>query len=373
MPTIETEFIEPTRDLDIETFWDENKKCLEFTPNKPRCALSFSPDDHWLFEFLSVASTTRYYRDKEYRDSIHKEANRLTREYVGTTFFEEDSWVQSPKRIENLFGCEFTYTEGATPWLTPVTEDPDEFSRVLDRAEEIDIAKWAFPELYLEEWERRKREGRPLPKLGDGSRGPATIMTSVLAPETFMYWVYDRPDLIARFSDLLGRKMVELNAAFRKFGDNEKSRGWWITDDNSALFSPKLYEKYCVPVLERVLDAMAPDGSERYQHSDSAMGHLLDYQRQLGINRVNYGPEIDVGFIRKKMPNAMILGHLPPFLLRNGTPEEIRQRVIEDFRKAGETGGLEATTAGSLAAGTGLGRMRWQMQLVQELCRYDCR
>jgi hypothetical protein len=29
------------------------------------------------------------------------------------------------------------------------------------------------------------------------------------------------------------------------------------------------------------------------------------------------------------------------------------------------------TTAGSLAAGTGVGRMRWFMQVVQEECRYD--
>jgi hypothetical protein len=35
------------------------------------------------------------------------------------------------------------------------------------------------------------------------------------------------------------------------------------------------------------------------------------------------------------------------------------------------TAGLEVTTAGSLAAGTGTGRMRWLMKVVQEECRYD--
>jgi hypothetical protein len=101
------------------------------------------------------------------------------------------------------------------------------------------------------------------------------------------------------------------------------------------------------------------------------MGHLLDLQYELGIRSVNYGPEIDVGLIREKMPNAYILGHVPPFLLRNGSPGEIRQRVSDDFAKAGATGGLEVTTAGSLAAGTGVGRMRWLMKIVQEACRYD--
>ena len=51
------------------------------------------------------------------------------------------------------------------------------------------------------------------------------------------------------------------------------------------------------------------------------------------------------------MPAAYIDGHAPPFMLRNG--------------------GLNVTTAGSLAAGTGVGRMRWLMWVVQNECRYD--
>jgi hypothetical protein len=109
---------------------------------------------------------------------------------------------------------------------------------------------------------------------------------------------------------------------------------------------------------------------QRYQHSDSAMAHLLDQQYELGIRVVNYGPEVDAWLIRDRMPDAYILGHVPPLLLRNGSPGEIRQRVIDDFAKAGATGGLEVTTAGSLAAGTGVGRMRWLMKVVQEECRY---
>jgi uroporphyrinogen decarboxylase len=100
------------------------------------------------------------------------------------------------------------------------------------------------------------------------------------------------------------------------------------------------------------------------------MGHLLEMQYDLGIREVNYGPEVDAGLIRNVMPDAFIFGQMPPFLLRSGTPEQITARVREDFEKAGASGGLEITTAGSLAAGTGLGRMRWLMQAVQEQTRY---
>lgn len=370
MAIIEREFIELTQDLNLEAFWEENTQCMGFTTDKPRCAISFSPDDHWIFGFMDVPSTLRYYRDKAYRDALHKEVNQVTQQYVGRTFFSEDTWEHEPKRIENLFGCYFTYHENSTPWLTPVTEDPDEFARVLDQAEATDMKEWALPEDYLQEWETRKAAGKRLPSLGTGGRGPATIMTSVLKPETVMYWLYDHPDLMARFRDILAEKMVELNTVLRAFSGHSRP-GWWITDDNSALFSPGMYREYCFPVLQRVFEALAPGDAYRYQHSDSAMGHLIDQQYELGIRAVNYGPTVDVGEIRAKMPDAYIHGHTPPFLLREGSPEAIRERVIDDFRKAGATGGLQVTTAGSTAAGTGVGRMRWHMKVVQDECRYD--
>jgi uroporphyrinogen decarboxylase len=370
MSIIEPEFIELTAGLDARAFWAENVQCQAFTTDKPRCSASFSPDDHWVFGFMDVPSTLRYYQDKAYRDELHQAVNRITLEYVGMAFFSEDTWEHQPKRIENLFGCTFTYHEGSTPWLTPVTDDPQEFARVLDQAEETDLRPWSFPDEFLAEWERRDKEGKPLPLLGTGSRGPATIMTSVLDPQTCIFWMIDHPELMRRFRDLLADRMVAFNTILREFSGNT-TQGWWITDDNSALFNRKLYREFCFPVLEQVLKALAPGDARRHQHSDSAMGHLLDMQYELGIRSVNYGPSVDAALIREKMPDAMIHGQMPPMLLRNGTPQEIRQRVVADFEKAGVTGGLNVTTAGSLAAGTGVGRMRWFMQVVQEACRYE--
>ena len=78
-----------TTRLDVQEFWTENAGCEAFTTNKPRCALSFSPDDHWLFEFTHAPSTLRYYQDKAYRDQLHREANQVTSTYVGRTFFRK--------------------------------------------------------------------------------------------------------------------------------------------------------------------------------------------------------------------------------------------------------------------------------------------
>ena len=369
MAIIEEEFLELTKGLDIKSFWKKNDLCWICSTSKPRAPVSFSPDDHWLFSFLNVKDTISYYKDKTYRNRLHKEANTILNEYIGKKFFNEDTLENSPKRIENLFNCEFKYTENSTPWLVPATSKPEEFKEILDKAEKTEIEKWAITEEFKKEWELNKKNNKPLPKLGTGSRGPATIMTSVLSPETFFYWTFDYPELLIRFREILTNKMIELNKFLRKFSNNNE-KGWWITDDNCALFNPELYEIYCMPVLKKVLSVFAPKKSRRYQHSDSSMAHLLDHQKRLGINAVNYGPDIDVKLIREKMKDAWIQGHTPPLLLLNGKPEEIENRIYQDFIKAGLTGRMEISTAGSLAAGTGVGRMRFFMLCVQKLCKY---
>ena len=100
-----------------------------------------------------------------------------------------------------------------------------------------------MPPEYLAEWEEREKAGKPLPRLGGGSRGPATIMTSVLNPEIVFFWMFDHPDLMRRFRDFLAEKMVEFNQVLREFSGNTRL-GWSITDDNSALFNRKLYREY---------------------------------------------------------------------------------------------------------------------------------
>ncbi len=114
----------------------------------------------------------RYYFDKPYRDDLHRAVNRITLAYVGKAFFDEDTFAHDPKRIENLFGCEFTYHEGSTPWLTPVTEDPDEFARALDRAVETDLETWALPDAFRQEWKPAPPRASPCPSWEPAAAAP---------------------------------------------------------------------------------------------------------------------------------------------------------------------------------------------------------
>jgi hypothetical protein len=95
---VEQEFIDMTQDLDVEAFWEENALCQMFTTDKPCCSLSFSPDDHWIFGFMDVSSTLRYYCDKAYRDGLHRQINEITSKYVGQTLGRREAAAQARYR-----------------------------------------------------------------------------------------------------------------------------------------------------------------------------------------------------------------------------------------------------------------------------------
>jgi len=177
--------------------------------------------------------------------------------------------------------------------------------------------------------------------------------------------------MMERFHRLLGKAIVERDGVLREFSGSTAT-GFGFLDDNCCLLSPALYERFCLPVLDTVFRAFSPGpGDRRFQHSDSAMGHLMPLLRRVGLNGANFGPEVAIEHIRRELPDAIIHGQIPPFLLMRGSREEIEQCVKHDFEVAGRTGQLIVTTAGSVSCGTSIERLQWLMEIVDEHTRYD--
>lgn len=355
--------------LDLKSFWEENDFCRQNFSKKTRIPIHFWLDDHFLFELVGPFSTLKYYTDPSFRIDIHKKANEILERELGRKFYSEESVeYPEPTRFEIVMGSQMVISEGATPWLEPAIQSMDEVKDLIKKLEKIDVKNVITNELLEKKKNYENVTGKKV-RWGNLTRGPATIATSILGTTNLCILLMDEPELMDEFFAILGEKLTEYVKNVRNYSDNTNN-GISINDDNCFLFSPKLYERYCAPVLAKLFSEFAPNKEDnRYQHSDSNMQHLIPILRDLGVNAVNFGPEIHPATIRRLMPDAKIFGQMPPFILRNGKAEDIINIVKRDMQILKGDGNFVETPAGSVAAGTPVENIKVYMWAVQEYGR----
>jgi uroporphyrinogen decarboxylase len=255
-------------------------------------------------------------------------------------------------------------------------DSPDELEALLDRVEARLEAIREF--LLPPEWDAEKRRlvelGVP-PPLYRGQRGPITFAMSVYGVENLIYLIYDRPELAARFRDLILRSMIALKTVMDEeagYTPENAPHGFGFADDNCAMLNRDMYEFFGYPILKGIFDLCSPDpGDRRHQHSDSDMGHLLPLLGKLDLNGVNFGPNLTVTEIRQYLPKALIHGQLAPFTFSRNEEVNMVAELLRDFEMARETKGIAFHTAGSINNGSRLSGMRLIMAAIQKFCRYE--
>ena len=130
--------------------------------------------------------------------------------------------------------------------------------------------------------------------------------------------------------------------------------------------TPDMYELFAYPIVKGMFDRCCPGANDgRYQHSDSAMGHLLPILSRLNYSGVNFGPTVLASEIRQHMPRTVIEGQLAPFTLSRDEQETIVLEFLRDHEMTRETRGLRFSTAGSINNGSRLTGMRLVMSAIQ--------
>ena len=281
------------------------------------------------------------------------------------------------KALNDIFESRNVWEGGAKGswWLQQAANTPEELAALLDRVERRleHLRDFLFPDNWDEEKHRLEALGLRVP-LYRGQRGPCTFACSVYGAENLLLLYYDDPGLMRRFSEVLRRAILERARVIDEeagFSPATAPRGWSWADDNSCLFNTEMFESFAMPIHRAVLGRYAPDpGDRRYQHSDSAMGHLLPLLSELDLNGVNFGPTLRVREIRQYCPHAVIEGQMAPFTFSRNEEANMVAEFLRDFEQAREKRGLRFATAGSINNGSRLTGMRLLMAAIQRYGQY---
>ena len=361
--------------MDFDAFWKEDALAHEDNcfRRARQVALGIRMSDECVFAELGEEGTPwaptplmrRIELNKRYNDKAEKIVGRRL---LNESFLPEDAAFPYVRRIGEVFGGEYIYQHD-TEWLTQSVSEPEELEALLDRIDQLDIRAFMLPD----NWESEKKRiyetyGLKPPTLRH-MRGPVTLACSIYGSENLIYLGIDEPELFERFSRTILRVQSEMSTVMDEEAGvtADSQRGFSFADDNCCLLTPELYRRFGYPVLKALFAKYSPDPADsRYQHSDSAMAHIIPILADLDLTGVNFGPTVLVSQIRPYLPHARIDGCIAPFTFMRNDVEHLREEVLRDIRDEFEYGGVNISTAGSINNGSLLSSMRLIMELIQE-------
>lgn len=371
--------------VDIDKFWEEQEIAASdpFGKDIPQVPLGIRMSGECVYAELGVDEDYwRYDHDEEWRLGLNKAYNDISEKIVGKRLLGEGKGDPSrrwpgTKTLADVFEAENVWIPGTWSWwLKESAHNEDELAALLDRVEARleNLREFILPENWEEEKARLTALGVNPPRFR-GLRGPVTFATSVYGTERLIFLIYDNPDLAGRFRDAIMNTILGIAQVLdEEAGDTPETapRGFGFADDNCYLLTPDMYEFFGYPILKACFDRYCPDPDDRrFQHSDSAMGHLLPLLGKLNMNGTNFGPTVMPDEIREHLPNAVIHGQLAPFTFSRNNEEGIVAEFLRDFDMTRESRGLVFSTAGSINNGSRLTGMRLIMSAIQHFGRYD--
>lgn len=369
--------------VDLEQFWADDELAHKdncFSKEAPQVALGIRMSDECVFAELNEPGNPWGTTPRERRMELNKRYNDLAEKIVGKRLLREyyptaDETLPAYRGIGEVFGGEYKF-DGNTTWLHGNCSTEEELEAMLDRVDKLDLKEFILPDNWYSEKKRIFDTYGKKPGLWRAVRGPVTLATSIYGVENLIYLYYDAPELYERFSQSILRVIkayIEVSTEEAGYTMENAPHGFEFYDDDCNLLTPEMYEIFGYPVLKSVFELCSPNpDDERYQHSDSAMAHLLPILGRLNLTGCNFGPTITVEQIREYMPHTRIDGQLAPFTFMRNNEDDIIAEVKRDceMAKVGDIRGLNISTAGSINNGSLLTSMRAVMYAIQTYGRY---
>ncbi|MCD6322231.1 MAG: hypothetical protein J7L77_04325 [Clostridiales bacterium] len=371
--------------LDIEQFWKDDELAHRdncFYKNAPQAAMAIRMSDECVFAELDEPGKQWLPMDRERRMDLNKRYNDKAEQVVGKRLLKEyypndDETFPKIKMIGEIFGGRYVSNEHSI-WLESSITTIKDLEMQLDKVENMDIKDFILPVNWYSEKKRIFEKYGTKPNQVRSVRGPVTLATSLFGVENMIFLILDEPEVAKRFSKTIADVIIKIMMIVDEecgFTAETSPNGFRFYDDDCNLMTPEMYQLFGYPVLKKVFEysdrSPLYDKNKRYQHSDSAMTHLLPQLADFNLTGCNFGPTVTVEEIRKNMPKTRIDGQMAPFTFMRNNQEDILAEVKRDCDMAKGSKGLNIMTAGSINDGSLLTSMRTVMATIQNYGHYD--
>ena len=320
---------------------------------------------------------TQIYAQKWLMENIRTDAHSITGAWVG-------AWTDFQNTFEaGSLGCEIHFPDDDIPWVGDgwVKTDAD-----LRRLEEIDYVHSGINARQIEyrrammavaEKYPVRFQGGPVfypganPALTNTSDGPFGVAGDVMGAVDVFTAVYERPDFLHEVLRIVTDKMI----AWLDFCAEEmqiaRPRSFAWTDDLAASLSADAFREFALPYNQRLSQHF--DGRLSL-HMFGKTDHRLEiFRDDLKINELQgFGYQVSLDRIGQVMGGRVVLiGNINPMLIRNGTPEQVREATRQVIEKLAAYRGLIIQDGNNIPPDAPLENINAMMEAAELYGRYD--
>jgi MtaA/CmuA family methyltransferase len=143
---------------------------------------------------------------------------------------------------------------------------------------------------------------------------------------------YDRPEWL---SDLL-EFCTEMEIAFARAQVAAGADIIGLGDAIASQVSPAMYEQYALPYEQRIFAAVHEMGALARLHICGNTTGILGLMPQSGADIIDLDWMADIGRAAELFGTAAVCGNQDPVrVMLNGTPEEVREKVLDCLNRGG--------------------------------------
>ena len=281
---------------------------------------------------MMFAATQAGFRYGDYATDHHvmADAQMFTAEKFG---FDYVSAISDPAREAADLGAAVDYFDDQPPAIDENralladkstliglrAPDPADGRRMHDRVKAVELMRSrADDSLAVEGW----------------VEGPCAEGADLRGINTLMLDFHDDPAFVNDLFEFI----IAMELQFAKAQIDAGADVIGIGDAAASLIGPKLYERFVWPFEKRLVDGIHAMGGRARLHICGNTRKILRGMGTVGAEIVDLDFLAPVGDGRREMgPDQVLLGNVEPVgVLRNGTPEQVRETIAACHSAAGE-------------------------------------
>jgi len=156
---------------------------------------------------------------------------------------------------------------------------------------------------------------------------PLTWAGSICGEERLMPWLIKKPDLVhhvlRKITDFI---LAKTELWINEFGP-ERMMAFDLCIETNKLYSPRQFETFAFPYLKEIHGKLTDMGVAIFlSHICGEQNKNLKFWSQLDYGKrgmISVGKEITLKAASEAFPACVIMGHVDPVVIQEGTPEQV--------------------------------------------------